>query len=225
MTIGTDPGARPPEAEGTPAGPGILSGPAGRASLCRALTDGPEVIAECRDLTRRALRDWFGPDGDPERIPVADALLLVSEVVTNARRHGGAPYEIRLDRAGRTLRVRVSDTSPVPPRAHGPHRPDRTSGHGLFLLRRLATRWGSVPRGSGGKTVWFEVEVPPMEVAPAEAVPLPETAPPGKPGPPLEAVPLPGTAPPAETVPMPPEPVPPDTDAPPLSGTGPAGGS
>ncbi|BAU86972.1 regulatory protein [Streptomyces laurentii] len=155
MAIRTERGARTPDPAGR------LPGSGGRSSLRHALTDGPGVVAECRDLTRWALRAWFGPDGDPARTPAADALLLVSEVVTNARTHGGAPYEIRLDRVGRTLRVRVGDTSPVPPRARGPHRPDHPSGHGLFLLQRLATRWGSVPRGPAGKTVWFEVEVPP----------------------------------------------------------------
>ncbi|MFI8962426.1 ATP-binding protein [Streptomyces sp. NPDC053493] len=129
------------------------------------LTTGPGVVAESRVLTLRALRAWFGAAGAPDRVPVQDALLLVSEIVTNAGRHGGVPYELRLERDERSLRVQVSDTSPTRPRADGPHRPDRASGHGLFLLQRLAARWGWVPRGRTGKTVWFEVEMLPEAAA------------------------------------------------------------
>ncbi|MFF9199802.1 ATP-binding protein [Streptomyces sp. NPDC014779] len=122
---------------------------------------GPGVVAECREVTRRALRTWFGRAGAPEERAAADALLLVSEVVTNAHRHGGTPSELRLDGTDRALWVQVSDTSPEPPRPHGPHRARRASGHGLYLLERLAARWGTVPRGPAGKTVWFQVDVLP----------------------------------------------------------------
>ncbi|MFF5389998.1 ATP-binding protein [Streptomyces sp. NPDC013012] len=127
------------------------------------LTEDPGTVGACRDLTRRALSEWFGAAGAPGRVAAADALLLVSEVVTNAFRHGGVPYELRLDRVGGRLWVQVSDTSPVRPRPHGPHRPSRSSGHGLYLLERLSAAWGCVPR-DGGKAVWFEVEVPPVPV-------------------------------------------------------------
>ncbi|MFB7512624.1 ATP-binding protein [Streptomyces sp. NPDC056144] len=124
------------------------------------LTRGVGVVRECRDHTQQALIEWFGPAGAPGRIPVEDALLLVSEVVSNAFAHGGAPYELCLDLTDGRLWVRVSDASPVRPRPHGPHRPGRSSGHGLYLLERLATAWGCVPQ-EGGKTVWFEVTVLP----------------------------------------------------------------
>lgn len=110
------------------------------------LTQGSGMVRQCRDVTGRALSEWFGPAGAPERLCAQDALLLVSEVVTNACTHGGVPYELRLDRTGDRLWVQVSDTSPVRPRPHGPHRADRTSGHGLYLLERLSVAWGSVPR-------------------------------------------------------------------------------
>ncbi|MFD0372193.1 ATP-binding protein [Streptomyces sp. NPDC059071] len=131
-------------------------------SLRYDLTEGSHeagVVARCRDLTQGALRAWFGPAGSPERPAASDALLLVSEVVTNARTHGGAVSELQLAGTDRALWVQVSDTCPDRPRPHGPHRADRSSGHGLYLLERLATRWGWVPRGRAGKTVWFEVEV------------------------------------------------------------------
>ncbi|MFE5835181.1 ATP-binding protein [Streptomyces sp. NPDC056488] len=134
------------------------------------LTEDPGTVGACRDLTQRALSEWFGAAGAPGRVAATDALLLVSEVVTNAFTHGGVPYELRLDRAGGRLWVQVSDTSPARPRPHGPHRPSRSSGHGLYLLERLSAAWGCVPR-DGGKAVWFEVEVPPVSGADEHARP------------------------------------------------------
>ncbi|MFE2015813.1 ATP-binding protein [Streptomyces sp. NPDC059491] len=118
------------------------------------------MVGQCRDLTQQTLSDWFGPAGAPGRVVVDDVLLLVSEIVTNALTHGGAPYELRLDRTGGRVWVQVSDTSPVRPRPHGPHRAGRTSGHGLYLLERISADWGCVRRGEG-KAVWFEMEVEP----------------------------------------------------------------
>ncbi|WP_369147764.1 ATP-binding protein [Streptomyces sp. R44] len=123
------------------------------------LTAGDGVVRECRDLARQALTDWFGAAGDPGQTAADDALLLVSEVVTNALTHGGVPYEMRLDRSEGRLWVEVSDTSTARPRPHGRHHASHPSGHGLYLLGRLAASWGCVPR-AGGKAVWFEVEVP-----------------------------------------------------------------
>ncbi|MFE5486277.1 ATP-binding protein [Streptomyces sp. NPDC056527] len=129
-------------------------------ALRYALPDGPGVVGQCRDLTRQALRDWFGPVGGAQEVLVEDVLLLVSEVVTNAYTHGGTPYELRLDRTDGRLWVQVSDTSPVRPRPHGPHIASRSSGHGLYLLERLSAAWGSLRRGEG-KAVWFEVDLTP----------------------------------------------------------------
>ncbi|WP_265868613.1 ATP-binding protein [Streptomyces sp. SKN60] len=127
---------------------------------------GPGVVAACREATRRALSAWFGPADAPDTRAVADALLLVSEVVTNAHTYGGVPSELRLDGTDRALWVQVSDTNPDRPRPHGPHRAYRSSGHGLYLLQRLAARWGTVPRGQDGKTVWFQVDLFPEASGP-----------------------------------------------------------
>ncbi|MEV6651880.1 ATP-binding protein [Streptomyces sp. NPDC051219] len=123
------------------------------------LEGGPGAVGRCRDLTRQVLADWFTLSGAAGRVMAQDVLLLVSEVVTNACRHGGAPYELRLDRAPGRLLVQVSDTGPGQPTPHGPHRAARASGHGLYLLERLSSRWGWVRR-EAGKTVWFEMTVP-----------------------------------------------------------------
>ncbi|MDQ0994360.1 ATP-binding protein [Streptomyces sp. V3I7] len=125
------------------------------------LPGGHGVIALCRTLTRKALREWFGPAGEPGRKAADDAVLLVSEVVTNACTHGGVPSGLRLTGTERALWVEVSDTSPAAPRPPARHRVTRSSGHGLYLVQRLAARWGCVPGGHEGKTVWFEVDIVP----------------------------------------------------------------
>ncbi|MFG3042241.1 ATP-binding protein [Streptomyces sp. NPDC048330] len=123
------------------------------------LTAGNGVVRECRYLAGRALSDWFGTFAELGQV-TDDVLLLVSEIVTNALTHGGDPYELRLDGFEGRLRVQVSDTNPLRPWPHGRHHPGRPSGHGLYLLGRLADAWGCVPR-CRGKTVWFEVQVGP----------------------------------------------------------------
>ncbi|MGW6459932.1 ATP-binding protein [Streptomyces sp. NPDC055078] len=123
------------------------------------LEGGPGVVSRCRELTRRILDEWYDLSGPDGRVLADDVLLLVSEVVANACRHGGAPSELRFDHGPGRLWVQVSDTSPVRPRPHGPHRAARTSGHGLYLLERLSDGWGWLPHGTG-KTVWFVMRVP-----------------------------------------------------------------
>jgi anti-sigma regulatory factor (Ser/Thr protein kinase) len=90
---------------------------------------------------------------------VDEVLLMTSELVTNAVRHGAAPIQLRLHRRGGTLRVDISDGG-VPLAMTIPAR-SRTaeSGRGLLLVDALASNWGSQDHGdaSPGKTVWFEL--------------------------------------------------------------------
>lgn len=86
-----------------------------------------------------------------------DALLVVTELVTNAVLHGrGAPL-LRLRTAPARLRIEVADESPRPPkrRTSGPD-----GGWGLALVELLTAEWGVV-RSGRGKVVWCELRVPP----------------------------------------------------------------
>ena len=108
-------------------------------------------------VARRAISRFAG--GDLTDAQLNDTALMVSEVVTNALVHGrtGAPLEVRARRAGGRLRVEVTNSGPglaPEPRATDPS-PD--GGFGLFLVERLATRWGLV-RHLGKTRVWFELE-------------------------------------------------------------------
>jgi anti-sigma regulatory factor (Ser/Thr protein kinase) len=92
-----------------------------------------------------------------------DLQLLVSEITTNAVRHGGARGPIRLvvSRLSGSIRAAVTDQGDgfVP----GPVEPSlyQGSGWGLFLVQELAGDWG-VTRDDE-TTVWFELRVGPKE--------------------------------------------------------------
>ena len=107
---------------------------------------------------RRALHSaaMFGAATEP------DALLLVSELVTNSIRHAGhsghEAIRVRAENDGSTTRVEVCDRArgetvptmrPAPP-------PTATGGRGLLLVDALSHRWGmdSCERGT---CVWFEL--------------------------------------------------------------------
>jgi len=86
---------------------------------------------------------------------VDDAMLLVSEIVTNAVTHGRGPVRLQVDCDHSGIHVAVDDANPALPRARRIDR-RRHSGRGLVLLQNLATDWG-VRRTKNGKQVWFRL--------------------------------------------------------------------
>ncbi|USQ83270.1 SpoIIE family protein phosphatase [Streptomyces phaeoluteigriseus] len=110
----------------------------------------PEDAApgRARRLARRALVRWGMED-------MTDSVeLLVSEVVTNAVRYATRPVSLRLLRTD-VLRCEVGDDVPQLPRLRQARATDE-GGRGLYLVNRLARRWGAT-RLSTGKVVWFEL--------------------------------------------------------------------
>ncbi len=84
-----------------------------------------------------------------------DALLLTSELVTNAVLHGRSEVCVEVGVADGRVRVAVVDENSRRP-APVPEDPDALDGRGLALVDALADRWG-VEERSGGKAVWFEL--------------------------------------------------------------------
>jgi anti-sigma regulatory factor (Ser/Thr protein kinase) len=82
----------------------------------------------------------------------ADALVLVSELVTNAIVHAPGPCCLYLVEAGAELTIAVSDTSTTLPHPRAPDL-DRGGGFGWHLLRRLTRRLDVYARPPWGKTV------------------------------------------------------------------------
>ncbi len=99
-------------------------------------------------LTGRGLDDLIEP-----------AVLLTSEVVTNAVQHGGGHARIAVEHEPQGIRVSVSDVGEGVPQVLDLGL-DATSGRGMHLLEQLADRWG-VESHASGKTVWFELDGPP----------------------------------------------------------------
>ncbi|WP_328300176.1 ATP-binding protein [Streptomyces sp. NBC_00435] len=107
----------------------------------------PQTVAAARHFTRDTLEVWGRGDRQD------DLLLCVSELATNALRHGvprGRGYLLRLLAYDGTVRAEVHDSGPGLSRIA-----DRPPGRGLLIVDALADAWGVLPRVPG-KVVWCE---------------------------------------------------------------------
>lgn len=105
----------------------------------------------------RAARTFVRTALEAHAIPAELAVLLVSELATNAVLHARTDYVVRLSSNDDRVRVEVQDANERSPSiAHAP--PEATSGRGLQLVQTLSTGWGVEGHGDG-KVVWFEVDL------------------------------------------------------------------
>ncbi|GAA2775476.1 SpoIIE family protein phosphatase [Kitasatospora cinereorecta] len=143
--------------------------------------------AAARGFVRDALLGW----GLPE--VVDDAVVLVSELVTNAVVHAGTAAEVACLREDTAVRIEVTDRHPergLPSLANLPASssdhfadPDGEGGRGLLMCSALASRWG-VEYAAGRKTVWFRLDLPEQQAGTRYALPsLPGGELPGTDGP------------------------------------------
>jgi anti-sigma regulatory factor (Ser/Thr protein kinase) len=117
-----------------------------------AIDDDVRAVHQARSFTRATLAEWSLPDSLSR-----DAILLVSEMVTNAIVHGRAPIQLRLRRAREHLLVEVDDTATAVPRKLRPTSSD-VHGRGLQLVAMMADQWGTRPIRDG-KSVWCALEL------------------------------------------------------------------
>jgi serine/threonine-protein kinase RsbW len=118
-----------------------------------------ELIPEAASQARAVVTDELGRAVSGK--VVEDATLLVSELVTNAVRHapqaGSPQVELRMKVEPERVRVVVSDpgggfhAAPRLPTA------SESSGWGLYLVDRIADRWGVITKDRN--EVWFEIDV------------------------------------------------------------------
>ncbi|MGP3988429.1 SpoIIE family protein phosphatase [Streptomyces sp. 3N207] len=109
----------------------------------------PESVTAARRFVRTAL-DGVAPD------VVATAELLLSELVTNAVLHARTGFEVWASAVDGRVRVQVVDRRPARSLVSQERRTDASTGLGLFLVERLASRYG-VETDDERKTVWFEL--------------------------------------------------------------------
>lgn len=90
-----------------------------------------------------------------------DALILTSELVTNAIRHGRPAVTLAVALEPSALTVIVTDTSPdLPPLAPAKPPVDSPGGRGLVVVDALADQWGITPQHANpGKAVWFALHL------------------------------------------------------------------
>lgn len=126
-------------------------------------------VATARSFVRDTLQGWGFAD------IVDDAVVLTSELVTNAVVHAGTSADVLCLRSDDGVRIEVADHYPereIPLQAAAVTMgsPDREGGRGLQLCAALAGRWG-VEYTPTHKQVWFQLDLPERAVGTRAAGP------------------------------------------------------
>lgn len=109
------------------------------------------AVAGARDSVRAFLAGLRQPAVAPD---AADTVVLVvSELVTNALRHGGGTCTLDLTARPDSIEVAVHDTSPHAPRMRVPDLHGGSGGFGWPMVNHLARATAVTRRTGGGKTV------------------------------------------------------------------------
>ena len=117
------------------------------------LSAAPSSVRDARSMVRRELSLWGADD------LIDDCMLIVSELVTNAVKHGGAACALRIRGGGGVVRGELFDPGAGAPRVCARDM-EATGGRGLQIVDALADDWGVTHPSSGGKSVWFVLSLP-----------------------------------------------------------------
>ena len=134
--------------------------------MCQA-TARAELLLPMDSTSPAAARAFAARSGCTEHALdlLDDALLLISELVTNSVLHGGPPILLAIECDGEGLHVRVRDGSPDLP-VTGGRGDDAESGRGITLVDLISDTWGAAPVQDDygtGKEVWFELRRRPAD--------------------------------------------------------------
>jgi anti-sigma regulatory factor (Ser/Thr protein kinase) len=131
----------------------VIGKPEDRERQAVVLVAAPAAVSEARAWLTGLAADVV----EGARLP--DLELAISEIVTNAVRHGGPGGEIVLAATPKSyfLCVQVTDQGPGFAPRPGAMASDEHGGYGLFLVERLTRRWG-VTRENLRTRVWFEFD-------------------------------------------------------------------
>ncbi len=115
------------------------------------LAGAPESVGAARVAVAELLRSHY--DGDV----VDTAVLLTSELVTNAVVHARSTVRLHAIVHSGVLRVEAHDRSPRHP-VRRDATPESVDHRGLVIVSALADHWG-YSENDGGKYVWFELSI------------------------------------------------------------------
>ncbi|MFI7297619.1 SpoIIE family protein phosphatase [Streptomyces sp. NPDC050121] len=194
MTTGLIPGGQPPDPrpsgmrppqqrcdQGSQGSPHVDNRSRSSVITARAAASFEPVgrsVATARSFVRDTLQGWGFAD------IVDDAVVLTSELVTNAVVHAGTHADVLCLRSDDGVRIEVADRYPereIPLQGSlaTMGSPDREGGRGLQLCAAIAGRWG-VEYTPTHKQVWFQLDLPDRPVGtraagpslPADLLPL-----------------------------------------------------
>ncbi|AEA24521.1 ATP-binding SpoIIE family protein phosphatase [Pseudonocardia dioxanivorans] len=117
----------------------------------------PEACAELRRDMRAFLTAWHVDEETAE-----DALLVASELASNAVDHAHTPFSLTATLTPGNLRVEITDGSSAEPRLQ-PFDMRATRGRGLQMVQNLTSTW-SFRRHDAGKTVVADLAVGAMDL-------------------------------------------------------------
>ncbi len=126
----------------------------------------------CDESAPRAVRDAMAALRCPGSV-LGDAMLVASELVTNAVRHsgGGAGDVLQVEVQVQPERVRLTVSDPgASGNSAEPYRAELPfGGLGLRLVEQLSSSWGADRRPTGRHLVWAEIPLPADDPPPARA--------------------------------------------------------
>jgi DNA-binding response OmpR family regulator len=92
---------------------------------------------------------------------VDNALIIVSELVSNAVTHASSECDVRLTRTHAGLRIEIEDSGSGSPDLIAPVDDDE-HGRGLLIVSALSTAWGVEASAVNRKRIWADLRLPAM---------------------------------------------------------------
>ncbi len=120
-----------------------------------SMTETFDASASSVRVARRFVERHLEEHGRHDAVP--DALLVVSELATNAVEHGGTPFDVMVEVRDHSVVLEVTDGSAVLPTRRDAAT-DEERGRGLQLVAALAADCGVRGSARGGKSVWAALD-------------------------------------------------------------------
>ena len=108
----------------------------------------PRAVPALRRFVSKTLQSWG------EDLLVPDAVLVTSELATNAINHADSPFHASVVRSEGVVRISIEDGGPGSAAQQVASHED-VSGRGISIVEALAQQWGHDQRPDG-KVVWAE---------------------------------------------------------------------